>query len=275
MTPLTGWSSGFLSADGIKLHYLRRGQGQPALLLHGVSDNGACWGRAAHALAEAYDVILLDQRAHGLSDAPASGYTLAAMTQDVVTVIESLELSNLLLIGHSMGSSVALKLAGICPDLVDKLVMIDTPLSSAVRDPNLSDKARAELRRSYFVWLRDMKAQTAEALLAAHSLHLRGWSPEEKRHWAEAKEQTRPVIWGERGIDFSEDWRAQFESLKSPALFVRGDPATGGRVSDAEAAELTLYIGAENVVMLPATGHSPHREDFEGFIEVLQTFLGA
>ena len=67
----------YVTANGIRLHYERTGgfsaraKKPPIILLHGITDSGACWPRLQAALAPDYDLIMPDARLHGLSDAAA------------------------------------------------------------------------------------------------------------------------------------------------------------------------------------------------------------
>lgn len=256
MIPLAQWESHFIICSGVKLHYLRRGSGQPAVLLHGFSDNGACWGRTAHALAETFDVVALDLRAHGLSDAPETSYNLDALIRDVEDVLTGLELENVLLLGHSLGASVALSLAARSKH-IDELVLIDAPLD-------------VKLQGRSFAWLEQLQALSVEERLESRGAELRGWSPEEKQHWAEAKGQLRFSAWEKHALDFSLQWRDDLAKLTCQTLLVRGEPNLGSLVTDSVAAELSSQLGEKGVVLLPNTGHSPHRENFAGFADILK-----
>ncbi|MDX2136525.1 MAG: alpha/beta fold hydrolase [Chloroflexota bacterium] len=62
------FTSHFIEANGIQQHYYRSGGDKPPLLmLHGFTDDGACWFPTAESFTDAYDVILPDARGHGQS----------------------------------------------------------------------------------------------------------------------------------------------------------------------------------------------------------------
>ena len=104
---VTSWYDGTIKANGIRQHYYRTGDGsKPALVLcHGVTDNGLCWTPVARALENAFDVIMVDARGHGLSDAPEDGYTTEDRADDVAALIQALGLEKPIILGHSMGGS--------------------------------------------------------------------------------------------------------------------------------------------------------------------------
>ncbi len=94
------WTDGDITtADGVRLHYYRRGSGPSLVLAHGATDNGMCWRRVADALADDFDVVAYDAPSHGRSDdgQPGSG-------ADVVAVVEALGLAPTLADGSLHGS---------------------------------------------------------------------------------------------------------------------------------------------------------------------------
>jgi len=126
--PAYGWSSGYVEANGIRLRYYRTGGALPALVLsHGYTDNGLSWTGLARALQKEYDVIMYDLRGHGLSDAPQTGYGMDDQVADLLGLIEALKLQRPIIIGHSLGGSIAAAFAAKHPNLPHKVVLVDPP----------------------------------------------------------------------------------------------------------------------------------------------------
>ena len=106
---------------------------EPALfLLHGLSSNGRFWERMVSHLG-GRRIVALDQRSHGLSDRPESGYELDELVADAAAAIHELGLGRPLVAGHSWGAAVALALASEHPELAAGLVVIDGATSSFSR----------------------------------------------------------------------------------------------------------------------------------------------
>jgi pimeloyl-ACP methyl ester carboxylesterase len=98
----------------------------PAILLvHGLASSAAVWGRTAPLLAQHTRVFAYDQRGHGASEAPASGYDLATFAQDLGGLIERLGLQRPLLAGYGWGAAVVLQLAVTQPNLTSGLALLD------------------------------------------------------------------------------------------------------------------------------------------------------
>jgi pimeloyl-ACP methyl ester carboxylesterase len=123
---------GFVAANGLRLHYRRwlpleeRPELPPILLLHGLASATHIWNLVAPLLAgRGYSVTALDQRGHGESDKPASGYDYATIIADDSDAIEALQIEKPVLVGHSWGASVALQYAATYPERVTALTLVD------------------------------------------------------------------------------------------------------------------------------------------------------
>lgn len=127
-----------LQLPDLTLHYTDTGSGpRTLLLLHGYTDSHRSFDLILPRLAPHARCIALDQRGHGLSSYSGPDFSLDAYTRDAIDLIEHLGLSPVTIVGHSMGSLIARKVALARPDLIDRLILVgsapsaDTP---AVRD---------------------------------------------------------------------------------------------------------------------------------------------
>ena len=97
------------TSDGGRVHAVERGEGRPIVLLHGVTLTHEIWPYQLRSLAgSGHRVIAVDQRSHGHSTAGSTGTSLDAMVRDLGEVLETLDLRGVVLVGHSMGSMVAI-----------------------------------------------------------------------------------------------------------------------------------------------------------------------
>jgi non-heme chloroperoxidase len=89
----------------IEIHYEDHGSGQPIVLIHGYPLNGNSWERQERGLlAHGYRVISYDRRGFGRSSQPTVGYDYDTFAADLHALIEHLDLSNMVLVGFSMGT---------------------------------------------------------------------------------------------------------------------------------------------------------------------------
>ncbi|WP_150244352.1 alpha/beta fold hydrolase [Nocardiopsis quinghaiensis] len=89
----------------IELYYEDRGTGQPVVLIHGYPLDGHSWEKQAAALLDTgYRVITYDRRGFGQSSQPSTGYDYDTFAADLNTVLETLDLTDVVLVGFSMGT---------------------------------------------------------------------------------------------------------------------------------------------------------------------------
>jgi pimeloyl-ACP methyl ester carboxylesterase len=117
--------SKFAEVNGVNLHYLTAGKGDPVVLLHGFAETSHMWLPLIAKLAQTHTVIAPDLRGFGQSSASADGYTKAAMAQDIHALVKSLNHDRIRLVGHDIGLMVAYAYAAQYPDEVDRLVLME------------------------------------------------------------------------------------------------------------------------------------------------------
>ncbi|MBM3242629.1 alpha/beta hydrolase [Candidatus Poribacteria bacterium] len=112
--------------NGMNVHYQRTGDGPDVVMIHGIASNLALWLNIQPVLAEDFSVTTYDLRGHGYSDMPLNGYTSADMADDLNGILDSLDIKQTHLVGHSFGGLVALHYTVLHPERVIKLVLADT-----------------------------------------------------------------------------------------------------------------------------------------------------
>lgn len=93
------------NSTDIELYYEDHGSGQPVVLIHGYPLDGRSWEKQTAALLHAgYRVVSYDRRGFGLSSQPTAGYDYDTFAADLDIVLTTLDLSNVVLVGFSMGT---------------------------------------------------------------------------------------------------------------------------------------------------------------------------
>ncbi len=108
----------------MKLFFRKTGSGEPLIILHGLFGTADNWNTLAKKYGELFSTYTVDLRNHGQS--PHSdewGYTV--MAQDVIELMEAEGLEKINLMGHSMGGKVAMVMAGMIPEKINKLIIAD------------------------------------------------------------------------------------------------------------------------------------------------------
>ena len=115
-------------ANGVRLEIAEKGprEGIPVVMLHGITDSRRSFEPIWDHLPTDWHAIAVSQRGHGASDQRPTEYSTNAFAGDIALLADVLGLAPMVVVGHSMGSSVALQLAADRPDLVRALVGIGT-----------------------------------------------------------------------------------------------------------------------------------------------------
>jgi pimeloyl-ACP methyl ester carboxylesterase len=266
------WQSEQIAVDGLNLHCTRTGgDGPPVVLAHGFSDDGLCWTPVAEALAPDYDVIMVDARGHGRSDAPERGYGSAEHAGDLAGVIRALGLARPAVLGHSMGAMTTLVLAGTYPDLPGAILLEDPPpwWVAARTAAAAGDEERWAQMRARTMGL---KRKTRAELIAEQHEASPTWSEAELGPWADSKHRMSLNVLN-RGASLDMDWSAVLGRISCPALLITADPASGAIVTPEDAQALQQLIPQLRVAHLARAGHNIRREQFARYLELVRGFL--
>lgn len=115
------------SADGVPIRFETMGMGEPALVfIHGWNCDRGYWRAQMEHFAQRHRVVAIDLAGHGASGDNRSDWSMAAFGEDVAAVVRSLELDQVVLVGHSMGGPVSIEATRILGDSVQLVVGADT-----------------------------------------------------------------------------------------------------------------------------------------------------
>ncbi len=156
------------------------GSGTPFLLVHGLSSNARLYDGVARRLNDlGHHCLSIDQRGHGQSDKPDSGYDFKTITDDLHCIISKLGLKRAILVGQSWGGNVVLEHAKRFPGEVAGLALIDggwlepsfifdtwDECSKVLAPPNLTGTSEILLRKLIQASHRDWQPEAIDATLA-------------------------------------------------------------------------------------------------------------
>lgn len=239
---MSGWID---LPTGVRLRYADTGgAGEPVLCLHGYTDSSLSFAPLLPLLPASWRVVTVDQRGHGRSAAPADGYGIGDFAADAAAALAALGIARATVVGHSMGSLVAQRLALDHPARVARLVLIGSTATLAhaeLGDFPAAVRALEDPVPPAFVQAFQASAVHAPvppnfmARVVAESLRvparvwravLAGLSAVDHRHALGAVVCPTLVVWGERDAMFG---RAALDGLLAalPAARVRIHPETG------------------------------------------------
>lgn len=131
MHPDDGFTHHNITVNGINMHYVREGAGDPLLLIHGWPGFWYEWHLNIKPLAQHFDVIVPDMRGYAYSDKPdlppEQGYTDTAFAEDIRAFIDAHNFEKVRIVSHDFGAVWVQRFARMYPDRLEKLVLFDPP----------------------------------------------------------------------------------------------------------------------------------------------------
>jgi non-heme chloroperoxidase len=256
-----------LSASrGLPLDAVEYGQrsAPPLVLLHGLTDSWRAFLPLIALLSDSFRVVALTLRGHGDSPKPAAGYDIATLTSDVEAALDVLGCGPALVVGHSLGSVCAQRLAVDRPDLVAGLVLI-----GAFVNPSANAIVQALWEESFSTLADPLDPLFGQAWQeSASSADLPA------AFMAGVVEESLKVpahVWraGLRGL-LDIDLTAEVARIKAPVLGISGgDDAICA--DEARHLQATLPLGKH--ATLPGMGHSPHWQDPQAVAAMIVQFM--
>ncbi len=236
--------SSFVTTDTVRLRYLewnpasnctgqQMGESSsdeiPLVLLHGLGATADTWRLVAQDLCHRHLVVAFDQRGHGASDKPESGYDLTTIAEDAIQGMAALGLGQVALVGHGWGARVALVMAARHPALISHLILVDCPHVEPRHWPGMTrsrfirEVDAKHLYTSRATFLEAMRQEMlpfwtpeVEAILLATVRELPDGRLEEYLHTRNQR-QIRESLWDDRAL-------AYYSKLTCPVLLI---PAAG------------------------------------------------
>ena len=280
------------SSQRLTLSYAEWGKATapPLVLVHGGRDQKRSWDRVAARLAKTYRVIAFDLRGHGQSDWVSDGdYGVMDHVYDLTSLVDVLELERFTLLGHSLGGNITLRFTGLFPDRIEKLIAIEglgpspkmlverqsQPLTERLNNwieqrRSLSDRgprvmsdlaeAKGRMKAAFAHLPDDLIHHLTETGLKTNSDGTVSWAYD-------------PAGMGRSPADIShDDFVELWTKITCPTWLVYGanswasNPAEDGRARHFQNATVTLIKDA---------GHWLHHDQFDDFMDQLDSFLGS
>jgi pimeloyl-ACP methyl ester carboxylesterase len=254
--------------SGVELEYAEQGPhgGPTLLLLHGITDSWRSFEPVLPHLPAHWHVLVLTQRGHGGSDKPADGYGVRDFAADAAAFARVLELPPLTVVGHSMGASVALRMAIGHADAVRGVVAAgafasfgDKPdLVAFVRDTiaPLTDPVPRELAHAF---QQDTLARATAP----------GWLDTA----VDESLRVPAAVWRQAFAGLlNDDTAAELRRVDVPVLLVQG--AADAFVPAADTQRLLEAMPSARASVWPGAGHAMHWEEPSRFADELMRFVG-
>lgn len=263
---------GYISAGGVRLHYLDWGNpgAQTMVLLHGIQDCARSWDFFAENMSGYYRVLALDNRGHGESDwASTCQYGFSDYVSDLECLIDELGLQEVVLVGHSAGARYAFSYAANRPLAIESLVISDidpdavNPTSGGMFARYAAESDEWDSMQDVIERLRGRQPNSTDEML----LHQAEWMTKPlgdgrrvwKRDPAMLPAYERPDLW--------ED----LSRLTCPTLIVRGRQSE--LLGHEVAVRMREAVTGARLAELEGAGHWVYQEIPEAFEITVRWFL--
>ncbi|HRH65947.1 MAG TPA: alpha/beta fold hydrolase [Bacteroidia bacterium] len=253
----------------MKLFFKKTGEGKPVFILHGLFGLGDNWmSFSKHFASIGFSCYAIDLRNHGRSP-HSDAFSYELMVEDILRLMDDEGLSNVILLGHSLGGKTAMFFTEKYPERIEKLIVVDiapryyaphhqsvlSALNSVPLDVITTRKeAEEQLRISIH------EESTLQFLLK--NLY---WNENQKLAWRFNVSSIEKHI-GIVGKAFLPD-----TPVRVPALFIRGQRS--GYISAEDEKEIRNDFSDVQIVTVPDAGHWVHAENPKSFFETVERFL--
>ena len=271
--------SRFMSVQGIKVHYKMAGEGSTVLvLLHGFGASTFSWHAVLPELAKDFTVIAYDRPAFGLTQRlmewqGQNPYGQEGQVEMLAAVLDALGVRKAVLVGNSMGGSIATAFALKYPDRVQALVEVDAAIYSGGSPSFLSRFGHLpQIDHLGPLLVRSIKTRGNDLITMA-------WHDPAKitpQTWAGYQKPLQVTDWDRalweltkapQGINLA----GHLSELKLPVLVITGDDDR--IVPTAQSIQLAKDIPGAKLVVISEAGHVPHEEQPTVFLTAVMEFI--
>ncbi|MEC7489688.1 MAG: alpha/beta hydrolase [Pseudomonadota bacterium] len=261
---------GHVTVNGIRLHYLAldtagaANGSQPLILIPGITSPAITWSFVGHRLAEFTRVFIVDNRGRGLSSGGEKiGYLLEDYALDTAGLIEALGLEKPVVLGHSMGGRIAIKLASERPDLVGCMIAADPPVTGPGRRPYPIP----------LQWYIDgIEAASRGEKEDTSSPILKHWSAEQlelRAEWLPTCDKA--AIAASHASFHEEEIHSLLPAIQCRSLLIYAE--NGNTVDEDDASEFVEAMEDCQSQRIDGVGHMIPWDDLDGFVGVVRNFV--
>ncbi len=251
-----------IEINNLKINYTESGPdtNTNVLFLHGWGTNIASWKPVSDAMSKKFKTYVIDFPGFGDSDKPDKSYTVEDYSKIVLEFITKKGISNVILIGHSFGGRVIIKLTGKLGFKAEKIILVD---SAGIRPKK---KFKVKVRERIFKIIKKcanifLGKEKANKVINKYKNKL--GSEDYKNADETMKEVFKNVV--------NEDLTEYLPNISAPTLLVWGDKDIDTPIADAH--KMEELIPNAGLAIIPGTGHFSFLQNPNYFMLVVNKFL--
>ena len=251
----------------------------PMMLVHGLGDDADTWAHLIPALSQTHHVIALDLPGFGRSEKPNRAYTLSFFESVVLELMDTQQISQAVLVGHSLGAMICHTIALNHPELVNKLVLLDGSLVARAQKlnrttlmfliPGLGEWLYNSMRRDpqaayaslapYYADMQHLPESDRQFLF--QRVNERVWSDEQRRAFLSTLRNLASVLANQK------DLPTRLAQIKISTLGIWGEQDAINLVDNGRA--LAEQQPNTQLVIIPNAGHNVQQEKPQAVIKAI------
>lgn len=251
---------------GVTLEYAEKGSpaGTPVIFLHGYTDSWRSFEQILPLLPERVHAYMVSQRGHGGSDRPRQGYNSRDFASDISDFMKELRIQSAVIVGHSMGATVAQRFVLDYPHNAKALVLVGSfasyPSNQGISELQaIVDKIEDPVDSGF---VNEFQKSTI----------YRPISPDALRTYVNESMKVPAHVWKAVAKQvLSVDFKKEFNKISVPTLIVWGEK--DNFCPEADQYILAKAITKSTLLIYKSTGHSVHWEDPQRFARDLIAFI--
>jgi pimeloyl-ACP methyl ester carboxylesterase len=269
LEPPSNRMNDFLLSQKRRIHYHLLGKGECIVLIHGYLETLEIWSDFANELSQSYQVLTIDMPGHGRSEVLSECDSVEEMATCVMEILNHLEISKAVIVGHSMGGYVALAFAELFPEHTAGLCLFHSTPYPDSDQKKLSRNAEIE------------RVNNAEKVsIIEESLPLRFatgnlWKLQKEVNWAKkiaSDISDKGVVLSLKAMSSRSDRNHVIENANFPTMMIFG--TLDNHIPLSVANELADRHKKTRTVYLNNSGHMGFVEENDQALAAIKFFLG-
>ena len=250
------------------LHHVEAGRGEPVVLVHAIGCDHRMWDSLTAALSPRYRVVRVDVRGHGQSPVPAGEYSLDALADDVLAVLDALKIDKAHWVGLSMGGMIGQAFAINHRERLGRLVLANTSSSYGPEGPKMWDARAKAVREGGMAAIAELVMQRyfSDDFRASHPDVV---ARVKERVLATPAKGYVSCCAAIRDLDFTRD----LPSVHARTLVIAGGLDVGTPLAMSEA--IATKIPGSQLAVIPRAAHLSAVEAPDEFNSLVRNFLAA
>jgi 3-oxoadipate enol-lactonase len=255
----------------VNYHYEEHGSGDETIVLaHGLLWSGKMFHKQVAFLKHRYRVITYDHRGQGETELTGGGYDMDTLCADAVALIEALAGKPVIFGGHSMGGMVGMRVAARRPDLVKKLILIDTSAETESMFGLVKYRMLSLILR--FFGFAPVVDSVLKIMFSPKFLNDPA-RKEEKEYWVDQFKGNKPIgsIRASAGVNARKDMTTEIKSIVCATLILVGENDIG--TTPANSKLMHSLIPNSQLSIIKEAGHMGVLEEPEAYNKEIGNFL--